>query len=765
MLSGVAQRRSWGRAFTGLVLLAAAGAAVLAQSPTRGSLSGKLTDLHSKPLDGATLVLRNAATGSEARTTSAKNGSYRFMGLEPGEYSLEAANPELGRGQLRGIFISAGHEARIQAAVELERVPLESLAQQAPVPVVAVPPNATQSAPVAAQASVPPPRAPSLLQPTADNPSTISPTSEERLDIEPAGTLTPAATNPAEPTLKVRPTKTAPGFTAGPGAEKPPVPQPLHESVSHGETEVSSLAAAVPVASPTVIHAAALPDLPSGLSSSLAAVTVKPPALRGVGMGFAVAAVCGARGTAQLQQALPLLGLTASQTIEPESIAPPARLSSEQLQSLPLQGRHWENFVLDTPVRRGGQGEDTPDTPQKSGQTPVSVTVDGASTRLVFGGRGGGSMRSSSLMGPGRNESAIGEVRMLETGGEAGEGRNANLETHGGSIGLHGQGFLFDRQNFLGAQNPFTQWVKETAPATAFSVPVFTPLTYTAPDREYMWGVGIGSRFPHSRLFWFAAFDGTHRDYPGVSMVKHPDSFFAQPSNDEMQVLSARLGLPATNPVGEGLGAYSGMLETLSGLLGPLPRTAEQWAGFSRLDWQAAERHSFTLEGTGTLWNSPGGGLTRTAEPFGSHSFGTSQASEFWLLGRWEAFLTPNLLAVTQGSAGRHILSEAPDTPSPFEQTLNVNAWGQLPQMVVDSRYGFTIGNPSRFGTGSFPDEHLYQLQESVSWVRGSLMFKAGLDWRHNADATAWCGTTPAPTTTPPSKTSPPMRWSSRSTG
>jgi len=60
------------------------------------------------------------------------------------------------------------------------------------------------------------------------------------------------------------------------------------------------------------------------------------------------------------------------------------------------------------------------------------------------------------------------------------------------------------------------------------------------------------------------------------------------------------------------------------------------------------------------------------------------------------------------------MLSEARDTPSPFEQTLNVNAWGQLPQMVVDSRYGFTIGNPSRFGTGSYPDEHLYQLHAAA---------------------------------------------------
>jgi hypothetical protein len=696
----------------------------VAQSPVTGSLSGKLTDLHSKPLDGATLILRSAATGREARTTSAKNGAYRFVGLEPGEYSLEAANAGPGHGQLRGIFISAGHEARMQAAIEWE--PAESVALQAPVPIAVASLTAAQDAAIASAASGASPAGsvPTLPKPTADKPSTIFPTLEARLSPEPARILPLAAASIPEPTLKVRPIETSAVSTPGAAAEKS---SGLPEFRQDWDATVSFAPAA-----PASIDGAGLPDL----SSSLTVVTRKPLTLRGVGVGFAVAAVCGAQGTAQLQQAFPRSGLAASRTLEPESDPPATRFSSEQLQALPLQGRHWEDFVLDSPVRPGRQGDDTPDTSPNSGRTPVSVTIDGASTRLAFGGRGGGAMRSAALMGPGRNESAIGEVRTLETGGEAAAGHNAGLETRTGSNGLHGQGFLFDRQNFLGAQNPFTQWVKETVPATSISVPVFSPLRYTAPDHEYTWGVGVGSWIPRSRLFWFAAFDGTQRDYPGVAMVKHPDSFFAQPTNDEMQVLSARLGLPSTNPVSEGVGAYSGMLETLSGLLGPAPRTANQWVGFSRLDWQAAERHHFTFEGTGALWNSPGGGLTRISEPYGSHSFGTSHANEVWLLGRWEAFLTPNLLAVTQGSAGRHMLSEEADTPSPFEQTLNVNAWGQLPQMVVDSRYGFTIGNPARFGTGSYPDERLYQLQESVKWVRGSLMVNAGLDWRHNADAT-----------------------------
>ena len=287
--------------------------------------------------------------------------------------------------------------------------------------------------------------------------------------------------------------------------------------------------------------------------------------------------------------------------------------------------------------------------------------------------------------------------------------------------------------------------MQETAPANLtynpsgppLSVPVFTPEPYTPPDHETSWGIGVGGRLRRNKLFWFAALDGYNRKDPGLSTVKHPyicasynasgqcvpTGFFATPSYCELNVLSARLGLAAlgSNCVSglvQGLTAYSGMLEKLAGLLGPAPRTAQQWTGFSRLDWQATERHRFTLEGIGADWNSPGGGLTRVSETYGNHSFGTTKASEEWLLGRWEAFITPNLLVVTQASAGRTIQEARPSTPSAFEQN-------------------FLNGNPSRFGEGSYPDEHLYHGQESLDWIRGNLLVRAGFSVSHNADATS----------------------------
>lgn len=412
-------------------------------------------------------------------------------------------------------------------------------------------------------------------------------------------------------------------------------------------------------------------------------------------------------------------------------------LTGEQLQTIPASGRRWENFVLDSPPTATQSDGDGDKSQRASSRNPDAVTVDGVNRSLAFNGRGARMRgKGSSLYEPGVSESAIDEVSTVSGNANIDVARAINgqlgVTTHGGANALHGQGFVFDRQNSWGAKNPFTQWVKETAPATSLTIPVFTPEPYTPADRELAWGLGVGGRIRRNKLFWFGAFDGFWRNDPGVATVRHPDLFFTQPADDYLQVLGARLGITGAAP----LAAYSGMLETLAGLLGPAPRSATQGSGFGRLDWQLAERHRFTLEAIGTRWSAPGGALTRASETYGNHSFGSSFASESWLLGRWEAFLTPNLLAVSQGSFGRTIQAARPETPSAFEQQLLANnLWGQLPQIVADSRYGFTLGNPSRYGQGAYPDEKRSFAQQALDWVRGPLLLKTGFTLSHDADS------------------------------
>ena len=722
------------------MLLGFAASVAHAQSPLNGSLAGKLTDLHSRPLEGATVVLRNRSTGTETRTITTKNGAYRFSSLPPGDYSLEAGTAQLGHGFVQGIVVASGHEAHVQAALELDRQPPEplvaaSLVQHftspASVPPASIPPASIPVAPSpASQASAP--LLPGIPRPPEEKPSTASVMLETAFASEPMAAMQLSARSGPWSSQAATPLSPPPPVAkqaVGDSAPRDPAPALSPRSAA----EQQQLAALTK------------PLSPAGLTGGVAAGVVlphlraaQPLAMIAGGTAVAIAAALTAQSALNSQSSRPRQLLEESSAISPATDPTTVTLTGEQLQEIPLAGRRWENFLLNSQGASGTTDRDDQGGPSTTRGATTAVTVDGATTQLAFGSSVGTSL-GSSLIGPGRNEAAIQEVQTSGQNGDGEEpgGGRVSFETRRGGQSLHGQGFLFERQNLWGAKNPLTQWLQETAPATLTTTPVFTPRSYTPPNQDTNWGFGLGGPLLRKRLFWFAALDANQRNDPGVSSVKHPDHFFAQPSNDEMQVLSARLGLGSINPVAEGLAAYSGMLESLGGLLGPASRTATQWIGSGRLDWNPSERHRYALEGSGTQRDSPGGGLSRASESFGNRSFGASRVSETWLLGRWEAFLTPNLLAVTQGSMARHILAERPGTPSAFEQSLNASAWGQLPQMVVDGSYGMTIGAPARFGSGRFPDEHVFAAQEGLDWVRDKLLIRTGFSLSHNADSTS----------------------------
>ena len=752
-----------------------------------GSISGRLTDLGSTPLAGATVIARNEATGAEAQTITTKNGSYRLKGLEAGLYTLEATSPMLGRGRLQGVFVAGGgYEARVQAAMALE--PISPIAADA----VAVA-RQPALAPTTSDAPEVPAAAGQLAMGGRDM-LNLPRIMRDSAPISPATSEIPVVAR--RPSRAGRDEQDLPRIMRDSAcveialASIAPLPTPWREVALRGRPSRSVAAPVIAAELPKLVAAHASGPLPgvrvsghvssavggAGTAESIPAPRSAPainnvPAMNSVpprkreevaSAANVVAATPVARAAVATIPVPKKQAPLSPENTDPVTPVVGTTMQAAELQSLPASGRRWQDFLLDTPTAGTAGGERLGASLRGAGQLPAETSIDEMTTRLAFGGGGGAGPQSS---GPGSNgqggsdengmgrtwaggrgspvaEAAVREVQTAAGNAEEEGSRNAggqvNVDTTRGTNGLHGQGFLFDRQDTWGARNPFTQWVKQTAPATEVTTPAFTAEPYTPPDHETVWGVGLGSQIRRDKLFWFGAVDSYNRNDPGLATVKHPDEFFAQPSNDQMQVLSARLGLSSLNPVAEGLGAYSQMLGTLDGLLGPAPRTAAQWVGFTRIDWAASERQRFTLEGTGAHWNSPGGGLTRVSETYGSNSFGSSQASEFLLLGRWEAFLTPNLLAVTQGSMGRTIQSAHADTPSSYEQTLlGANTWGQLPQIVVDSRYGFTLGNPSRFGMGSYPDEHVLETREGVSWVRGNLLVKGGFEVSHNADATS----------------------------
>ncbi len=707
------RERNWVRWMVLAALTCGSGSPFYAQqtaSRTAGALSGRLTDLHSRPVAGATLILRNPATGAEMRTTTASNGAYRFRQVVPGDYALLAVSAQLGQGLLEGIEVAAGHESRVQAAIAFAEI----------------------ARPAAAAAAL------RLRMPAHP-------------EIQPRAARMPAlAWQEATPKLQALAPRRAPLWTAATPAER-----------------ALLLTTSASTADSIALHSIALGELRSlaSLSTPPALLAAAPAgALHPAGAGMLLA-------QAAVTSALALARSAAEQKEveqEPEQgeLAAPAvttTLSGAQVEALPATGRRWQEMFLETPTASGSSS--TQLALRGDGEDAVDTTIDGASTRLAFGVSAGSAVdtpaqnpareatqqqRSGSRGWSGRgfmvSEAAVREVRVVagnvEAEGAYAAGGRTTVETESGGNTLHGQAFGFDRQNTWGARNPFTQWVRNTG---SVSAPDFEAAPFTPPDHEMAWGLGAGGRIRRNKLFWFTALDGYQRNDPGVSMMRNPAQIFApvEPTSASVQLLSAQLDESANLAYNDYMGiprdgvAPAG-LEQLAGLLGPAARTAAQFTGFARLAWQPSERHRFALEASGSNFNAPGGGFTRVSEIFGSHSFGSSQAQQEWLLGRWQAFLSENLLAVTQLSAGHSRLSARTEPPSAFERAfLSGNSYGQLPEIVVDSGYGFIIGNPARFGPGSYPDERFLHAQEMANWVRGRLLLKAGFEFDHNSDASS----------------------------
>jgi hypothetical protein len=649
-----------------------------------GSLAGKLTDTHSSPLENVSITLRCAGTGIALMARTTRGGKYHFIHVPAGEYTLSAAGP-LGSGQVGEILISAEHEAKVQAVLDFGEPPKESVFIPGVIledPDWQTPAEATRSAGAILSRNQ---KAIAPAPPTVIAEMSFAPEALRALPLTGAEIGDPAESSVA-----------AAGIHPDEISASESTSLPANGSSSEMETTEPTLAPDTSVEGSEAIQIVSIPE-------TILAARLKPAAqISASGAAFAGRSTEG--------------------------------INAEQIQALPLVQRDWTSFLPGS-SHTSDSGEDER-RPATTG-VPQETTMDGSHVGSEFGGYHP-ARRGTVLAGSTTGESAISEVRPSDpaTNWES-RGLLISTTSQRGTEHLHGQAFVFDRQNLLGARNPFTSWIQETSPASGSAIPVFTAQPYTPPDTEALWGSGIGGVLRRRHLFWFGALDGFHRNDPGVATVKHPENFFAQPTNDDLQLLSAQLGWSGADPVGEGAVAYSRLIESLSTLLGPAPRSATQWIGFGRLDWSATERHRFTLEASGASLDSPGGGYARASETLGNHSFGSVQATEQWMIGRWEAFVTPNLLAVTQGSAGHVAQTEMPGKPSMFEQSLNINAWGQLPQIVVDSRYGFTIGNPARFGRGNYPDEHLYEAQEQLNWVHGSLMLKSGIELRHDNDATS----------------------------
>lgn len=89
----------------------------LAQSAT-GGLRGAVTDANSAALAGATVVVKNVATGTDIRTTTNSEGIYSVPRILPGKYSIAVEAQGFKKAEFTDVEVSVGKDTIVDAKLE-----------------------------------------------------------------------------------------------------------------------------------------------------------------------------------------------------------------------------------------------------------------------------------------------------------------------------------------------------------------------------------------------------------------------------------------------------------------------------------------------------------------------------------------------------------------------------------------------------------------------------------------------------------------------
>jgi len=401
-------------------------------------------------------------------------------------------------------------------------------------------------------------------------------------------------------------------------------------------------------------------------------------------------------------------------------------------------------------------------------------TVDGADNNQAFFSEERGRTRA----GYSSAKAAVEEFQVNTSNYSSEYGRAAgavvNTVTKSGGNGLHGEGYFYDRDNGLGAINPFTTLTTQNSSGTFASTP------YKPTDVRKIYGFGVGGPIIKDKLFWYLAFDRFDRNFPGTAVPSNPGTFFANPiaaltpaytvdgttncfqANSSSNIktsafttgstaipngggistatqgactLMANLGLP---DYATGVSSYNAGLSGLLGEIGSVPRQGKQTIFFPKVDWQINSKNHASFEVNRMRWISPAGIQTQSSVTFAKNSFGNDYVRDTWGVAKLYTFLTSTLSNEARYQYGRDFEFEFAQPPTAYEKANFItspnfpsytNPLGLPPDVFITN--GFDMGVPTFLQRPSYPDERTNQFADTVSWTHGKHAFKFGGDFRH----------------------------------
>jgi hypothetical protein len=403
-------------------------------------------------------------------------------------------------------------------------------------------------------------------------------------------------------------------------------------------------------------------------------------------------------------------------------------LNQEAISNLPINGGRWSNFSLLTP----GVVSDSNAFGLLSFRGISTLlnnnTVDGADNNQAFFSEERGRTRA----GYSTPKVAIEEFQVNTSNYSAEYGRSAggvvNTVTKSGTNQIHGEGYFFDRDNDIGAANPFTQIQVQNPSGT------FSPVNFKPTDWRKIAGFGVGGPIIKDTLFFFVAYDWYRHNFPGTAAPSNPTAFFAPPTAATLSTLATRLGVTTA----QAQTIYTNDLAGLNSMLGPVARTGDQNILLPKLDWQINQKNHASFSFNRMRWSSPAGIQTAATVTRGIDSFGDDFVKDTWGVAKLNTFFTPTLGNELRFQYGRDFEYELSQQPSQYELANLVNSptftnpLGLPPTVSITN--GFTFGVPNFLQRSKFPDEIRNQIADTVTWTHGKHSLKFGLDVSHVDD-------------------------------
>ena len=422
------------------------------------------------------------------------------------------------------------------------------------------------------------------------------------------------------------------------------------------------------------------------------------------------------------QQTVTVSGQTSDVNVDSPEVS--ASFNQVAVDNLPSNGRRWSNFAMLTPTVVGD--------PSGTGLLSFrgistllnNVTVDGADdNQAYFSEERGRSLR----VGYSTSQVTVQEFQVNTSNYSAEYGRSAggvvNTVTKGGTNQFHGELFFYDRDNDWGATNPFTTLTTDVNGA-------FVTAPYKPKDWRKQWGLGLGGPIVRDRLFFFYAFDRFQRNFPGTAVVGSSAAFFAAPTAAQISVLAQRLRTSPTIAQQD----YAGGLNSLSALLGTVPRTGSQFLNFPKLDWQITPREHVSVQYNRMHWAGPGTVEPAASTSDGIASFGNDFTKVDWGLMKLDSLLSNRTTNEIRYQYGRDFDYETLQTPTPYEQQFAANSLRRPAQISVAGANGFTFGTPYFLPRRDLPQEVRQQVADTMILERGPHTVKFGVDYNHVND-------------------------------